>query len=336
MINRYEACVSLSRTDWIRLIHFTECSTDYNCTEDEQWVKNFNHIIIKEIEKSAAQNPTVTHHVTEWRRLHDWLKKGTIGLRQTNPGKWLIKICQAIYDAIEEAWECEAREIDEAIAFIAMQNEVRCQDNFVYPRKRHENRSHRKTRAFNEKHVKSSSAWAKKMLDEGFLVLDYETTDINGEPVQIALIDSDDQTLINEIICPSEQISPGAQRVHGISMADVKDKPRFQDLYPLLRHHLESHTVIAYNAAFEKKITERTLDKYHLDNISGINWQCAMLEYSKFNPGKMSRWGKKGGWWKLTEAVEQEKITVSGSAHDALIDVRMTLQLIEAMAGKTV
>lgn len=177
-------------------------------------------------------------------------------------------------------------------------------------------------------------SWAKRLLREDFVILDYETTDIEGEPIQIALVDGRGRRLINQLVRPSLPIHPKAQAIHGISIDDVRDKPTFVDLYPRLKQLLQNRVVVAYNAEYERKTTARTLALYGLSDIPGITWQCAMLEYVKVNPNKRTKWGTMGGWWKLTEAVEQERISVEGVPHDALVDVRMTLLLILAMAQR--
>ena len=58
-----------------------------------------------------------------------------------------------------------------------------------------------------------------------------------------------------------------------------------------------------------------------------------MLRYSSYNPDKQTPWGQSGGWWKLKEALEQEKIdTTNVDFHNSLADTRATLAVIQSMA----
>lgn len=168
-----------------------------------------------------------------------------------------------------------------------------------------------------------------------FVILNYETTDLDGEPVQIGVIDYTGKELINTYIRPVKRdIDPEAAALHGIAADRVKDAPTFADIYDKLRGALHGKTVVAYNAAFEGKITRLTCQLYDLPIIEPKSWQCAMLMYAAHNPEKLTPWGAKGGWWKLTEALKQEGLTPSSDAHDALADVRMTLQLIQCLQEK--
>jgi len=174
-----------------------------------------------------------------------------------------------------------------------------------------------------------------KAIRGDYVILDYETTDLKGEPVQIGVIDHTGKELINTYIRPAKYtIDPEAAAIHGITMGRVKDAPTFTDIYDKLRDALHGKTVVAYNAAFEGKITRLTCQLYNLPIIEPKSWQCAMQMYAANNPEKLTPWGKKGGWWKLTEALEQEGLEPLSDAHDALADVRMTLQLIQHLQIK--
>lgn len=176
--------------------------------------------------------------------------------------------------------------------------------------------------------------WAKELLQKDFVILDYETTGIAGEPVQIGIIDCHGTVLLNTLVNPIRNaIEPGAQDVHGIGPEQVEKAPTFVDLYARFRDLLQNKVVVAYNAAFEQKTTEYTTGLYGLARIEGITWECAMLAYARHNPSKRDKFGRPGGWWRLEEAAKAEGVTAPGKAHDALTDVYLTLGLVRKMAG---
>ena len=171
---------------------------------------------------------------------------------------------------------------------------------------------------------------------EPFVVLDTETTnfpDKGGEIVQISVIGSNGYTLIDQLVKPQGEISPGAESVHHISAEMVKDKPTFDEIYPTLVSMLGGKKIIAYNVAFDRVILNNTCTRYGLEIIPA-RWECAMLQYAAFN-GEWDSYKNSFKWKKLGEACERFKISSEG-AHDALADVRMTLKLMEAMAAEKV
>ncbi|EDN4837782.1 hypothetical protein B1Q65_004405, partial [Salmonella enterica subsp. enterica serovar Ituri] len=64
----------------------------------------------------------------------------------------------------------------------------------------------------------------KKILDEGCIILDTETTDLYGEVIELAIINNEGSVLFNHKIKPKgEKITPTAEAIHHISMEILKD-----------------------------------------------------------------------------------------------------------------
>jgi len=174
--------------------------------------------------------------------------------------------------------------------------------------------------------------WASDILERDFVVLDTETTDKienGGEIIQLGIIDKDSNTLMDQLIKPKGKISEGAARVHGITAKDVAKSPTFADIYPQLQEILKDKIVVAYNAEFDRSILNNTCDLYGLEHFPNT-WQCAMLEYAKYNGEWQSKFSS-FRWKKLTDAASRFNIVTDG-AHDACADVRMTLQVMKRMA----
>ena len=190
------------------------------------------------------------------------------------------------------------------------------------------------TKGYFEDKKREAVEWAKTLLTRPFVILDYETTGFDQEPVQVALIDHLGNTLVNTLVKPMTwEISPGAMKVHGITnvMVQKDGVPTFAHLWQKhLRDWLHQKTVVAYNAAFETQITDITVTTYNL-TPADIHWECAMLAYAAYY-GAWNDWHQSFTWQKLEPACKAMQVEVDGSAHDALTDVRMTLGLIQAMA----
>jgi DNA polymerase III epsilon subunit-like protein len=176
--------------------------------------------------------------------------------------------------------------------------------------------------------------WARDLMESGFVVVDFETTGLNPrieEITQIAIIDHEGRTLMNTLVKPQRPIQYGAQKVTGITPDKVKDAPNFREVYDNLMSALDGETVLAYNAPFDEQVLASTCHIH--DGIPPMSlWGCVMRAYAQYNDNKTSRNGSRGAWWKLTEAMEQENLPLL-DAHDALADVRMTLNLVRRMAG---
>ena len=179
----------------------------------------------------------------------------------------------------------------------------------------------------------SASEWARTMLDDPkAIILDFETTDVkDAEIVQIGAINMQGDVLMETLVKPATPISPGAQRVHGISAETVRSAPDFAKLYIQFSALLGGATVIAYNVKFEQSVVNSVCTRRKLPMPRPKTWTCAMQTYAKF----YGMWNPRRNfytWQSLSKACAQQQIIVR-DAHDALGDCRLTLALIQKMAG---
>lgn len=185
---------------------------------------------------------------------------------------------------------------------------------------------------------KYAKKWAEtRIANRDFVVLDVETTDVQGEIIQLAVCDPDGNTLINTLIKPMKhEISQWVQDNIKITPDMVKDSPTFAEVYHTLIDVIKDKIVIAYNVKFDAakvRVSSQT-NGLPLMNHHAKSWQCAMLEYCKYNPSKINTRGKPGAWWKLEEALAQETINPGdANFHDAMFDIRATLAVMQSMAG---
>ncbi len=102
-----------------------------------------------------------------------------------------------------------------------------------------------------------------EVMSKVMIAFDVETTGKNSDMDQIieismCLYDAGDERSFSKRIKPDVPISPGAQRVHGISMDDLSDAPRFSEVAEEIMEFLDSADVIVgYNVRFDIRFVEK-------------------------------------------------------------------------------
>lgn len=190
-----------------------------------------------------------------------------------------------------------------------------------------------------EEALHQSKLWAQHHLNlkAGFWVIDTETTGVDRqtrEIVQVAGLHypSGDHFLYHCL--PQLKPSPGAVEVTGLSIEVLRKRNAqswayvHQAIWPRLAHH----AVVAYNAPFDYGAFVTTNSIHYTANIPFASWGCAMLAYSphhgEWNP-KYHNWR----WAKLAQAVADQNLPAF-DAHDAMEDVRATLNLVLWLGGR--
>ena len=160
--------------------------------------------------------------------------------------------------------------------------------------------------------------WARAMRVPGAaVVLDTETTHLDGVLVEVAVLDAaTGEVLLESLVRPEEPISPDAQLVHGISEADVATASRLAEVLPQLLEVTAGRTVIAYNAEFDScRLAQHAgrdgLDLAHLGEVA----TCACLMRRRSDWTMRSRWRPLDG------------------GHRAAGDCRTAVELLAAMTA---
>jgi DNA polymerase-3 subunit epsilon len=167
--------------------------------------------------------------------------------------------------------------------------------------------------------------WARSLLDRGdWVILDTETTGISAgdEIVQIAVLSSQEEVLLNTLVRPTQPIPPQATAIHGITDVEVADAPPFPEVFERLQEITKGKTVVIYNAQFDLRLIRQTLSRHGAFScgLDDDQAECAMLQYAAWFGEVWSDGGYK--WQKLR-----------GGDHTALGDCRATLALIRTMAS---
>lgn len=196
--------------------------------------------------------------------------------------------------------------------------------------------------------------WAADTGYFGAVVMDSETTDLDGEIIELAIVGLDGRALFDERIRPVGKVSPGAQAVHGISDADLAKCQRIGAHWPRIRRILSQHRVLVYNRDFDFSALYRSLDAampgwykaeegasdpYSADHLlhqmAHRHAECVMQAYAPI-AGLWSEWHGSYRWARLTDACKQRGVDLSDlTAHSALGDAQATVRLIRATASLT-
>jgi DNA polymerase-3 subunit epsilon len=174
--------------------------------------------------------------------------------------------------------------------------------------------------------------WARQVIETGEpLILDTETTglDTTDEVVQLAIVDMHGTVLLDTLLKPKRSIAPETRAIHGITDQALVDAPPFSDLYKAIAHLLRHRPVLAYNAAFDRRLLAQTCTTYGLPPLEVAAWDCVMERYACF----WGEWSNTGSYkpQSLSTACTQQGLDVHGH-HEAVQDCLLTLSLIKAMA----
>lgn len=101
------------------------------------------------------------------------------------------------------------------------------------------------------------------------LFLDTETTGLRVEEghriIEIALVEVIGRRLtgvrFHTFLNPEREIEEGAQKVHGIELASLADKPRFAEIADELLAFIEGAEILAHNAPFDVGFLEAELQR---------------------------------------------------------------------------
>lgn len=191
-------------------------------------------------------------------------------------------------------------------------------------------------RAVQADRVEATKKARRWLTSERTVILDTETTDLDGYLVQIAITTITGEVLLDTLVNPHFPISAEAYAVHGISAAEVADAPTFADLCDIILGLLREKRVITYNAAFDRSILYNELCRYaetQLEphpvepvalataHLRASDWACAMHLYAQW-VGEWSAKHERYRWHRLP-----------GGDHSAVGDCRATIAVLQRVAA---
>ncbi len=160
------------------------------------------------------------------------------------------------------------------------------------------------------------------------LILDTETTGVRGaEVIEVALIDTQGRTRLETLVRPKTQLmNPHAQRVHGLSLRDLRDQPTWPLVLPELVRVAGDATILTWNAPFDARMLEQTSASWGLPHPK-LLFVCAMRLYARLH-GRSSF-----GLHKAVVAEGLGDLLSQHASHRALGDVTFVLELLKHVAA---
>lgn len=166
--------------------------------------------------------------------------------------------------------------------------------------------------------------WARERLAAKCVILDLETTGLGkAEIVQIGIIDTDGQVLVNSLVRPLWPSEAGAERVHKITEAMLEGAPPLEQLLPAIAEAISGREVLVYNLNFDYGVLADCLYRRGIAEGEWLNrshWYDLMPIYAEFV----------GEWHERSESYRFQPLP--GSKHDAAGDCRATLDLLHYIA----
>jgi DNA polymerase III subunit epsilon len=173
-------------------------------------------------------------------------------------------------------------------------------------------------------------AWLRELLDSSFVVLDTETTGLgyDDEIIEIAIVAPDGAKLIDTLVRPrSERVPAAVSRVHGLTMRDLADAPRWADVYLEVLAATAGRRVVAWNAAFDERMVRQSARRWSLtQRMRGF--ECAMQAYASCCGARFGRVGLERA------AASLGLVGSGGQRHRAGDDAALTLAVLRATAAR--
>lgn len=177
-------------------------------------------------------------------------------------------------------------------------------------------------REWHQEAKAESRRWARRQLEVGFVVIDFETTGLGygAEPVQVGIVDHLGAVLVNTLIKPVGEVSEGARAVHGICDEQLIHAPTWGEVYPDVYRAVQGQRVLYYAADdFDRDVFNYACRLYQIP-LPGVRWESAMPHWNAWC-GEWHGWFEDWRWQSL------------GGSHDAAGDAELVRRIVREMAG---
>lgn len=152
--------------------------------------------------------------------------------------------------------------------------------------------------------------------------LDIESTGLgkDDEIIQLGVIAETGEILINTMVKCQGDISSEAERIHGITKADLMDAPAWPTVHDILKRVLEGvNKVYIWNSDFDVRLIKQTSERYNL-LLPTMKTVCVMNQFAKHLNNGYRR--------KLIDACDDLLIDTNNiQPHDAVSDCELTRRL---------
>lgn len=152
-----------------------------------------------------------------------------------------------------------------------------------------------------------------KWFKEDFIILDTETTSLDGEIIEIAIIDKNENVLFDSLIKPKGEISQEAYYIHGINKEMVQSAPTWKEVFPRISEILKNRSILIYNDQFDVAMINNSCYQWGIEPPE-MKTECVMRTYADYNDFR--RW------------VSLERASGIYTRHRALGDCINTLKVV--------
>ena len=165
------------------------------------------------------------------------------------------------------------------------------------------------------------------------IVLDTETTGLDPRSghrlIEVGCIELDDYIptgkTFHRYVHPERDIDPDAERVHGISLAMLADKPKFHEVCEAFLDFVADAPLVAHNAAFDRGFINHELERAGRDVLHESRWVDTLKLAQQRFPGMYNSLDALCKRFKISLA-ERDK-------HGALLDARLLASVYLELQG---
>lgn len=153
---------------------------------------------------------------------------------------------------------------------------------------------------------------ATRLVHSDAVIIDVETTDLDGRICEIAVIDTAGRVLLDTLVNPGCAITAEASAVHGITADEVASSPSWDEIAGTVARLLAGRDVAAYNAPFDQGIVASEMQRVGQSPSSMRSpWKCLM---------------------RARATVEGRPWRALGGGHRAVGDCLAALEVLEQLA----
>lgn len=165
------------------------------------------------------------------------------------------------------------------------------------------------------------------LIDSGAILVDTETTDLDGVVIQIAAVCCKTKKILySTLVHTDEEISKEAQRVHGISADMLVGAPKPDQVANELDAIIKDNKLAAFNAEFDKRVCQ---DTFKGASFISNKWFCVMYGAAVPVCGATNRYGTIS----LSNTMIELGLSWRGKAHDAAADCLAAVDVIHEIAS---
>lgn len=173
---------------------------------------------------------------------------------------------------------------------------------------------------------------AKTMIENDVVVIDTETTDLDGVVIQISVVSAmTAKVLFESYVYTSEPISEGAFEKHGISEKLLKGAPSFEEVAKAINELLGHRYWTAFNTQFDEQVIRNSISgDAKAEHYGWIKRQarCVMYDVAVPTFGSTNKYGSIS----LADTLACCRLHFDGEAHDSSVDAVATAKVLQHIA----